>query len=595
MAEAEKRITDRIVDAWFSKDKTFVYLTILVIIGFVLRVIAALNIVALADDMHFAPGAINFLSSGKLEYWDQSAGLWFAVTDIFYKILGATQLASRFSAVLFGTVLILVVFLLVKEIFKDNKTALIAALLVAISPFHIKSMMAEMDVMAMFFVFLSLFLFIRALNNNADKRLLAMSAIAIGLAIYTKVYALLFIPGMIIFWFYKSHKEKIQGRRSFCKTLILFLAVILIFCLPALTHNYLLYKEKGIMDVRFSEMLGINKSLDMYSWAAGSGNKLDLVGFFFGNSNVYHGIPNSLLVLSWAFKADPIIFVLGLLGIILLWKRKDLMLLLGLLFIFPFVYLASLVLLVKHYLFISLILTIPAALLLSYLSKFVRLRYLAIAIIIFSLVFLGLNNLVNNSIYEKGVVSKLMDFKSSIEPDSIVIVDSRVYRGDMTWALSDRHYLEASFLTEFFKMQENHTKVSTPVYYIECARDDCGWGTIYNQPGFNATMENVSAYFKSISNKVGAITDKQGEYYNIYKTEMNLVPQSASIIDLTHNWWLYPLGYDKQISTIFDEYTPKSFSGILLNNIAHAVLYFSIAAAFLSVLVVLYLLIKELS
>jgi hypothetical protein len=597
MAENEKSLTDRIVDAWFSKDKTFVYLTILLVLGLVLRIIAAMNLEVAADDMHFAPGAINFLSSGKLEYWDQSAGLWFAVTDISYKILGVTQFASRFAPVLFGMLLIFVVFLLAKELFKDNKTALIASLLVAISPFHIKSMTAEMDVMAMFFVFLSLFLFLRALNNNADKRLLALSAIALGLAIYTKVYPLLFIPGMLIFWFYKNHKEKIQERGSFYKTLILFLAVVFIFCLPALTHNYLLYKEKGIMDVRFSETLGIKKSLDMYSWAAGSGAKPDFAGFFLGRSEAfYNGMPTSLLALYWVFNADPLIFILGILGLILLWKRKDLLLLMGLMFIFPFAYLASLVLLIKHYLFVSLILTIPAAATLSRISKLIRLRYIAVIIIIFSLVYLGFPNQTNaHSIYEKSTIAKLMDFKQNMNPEAIILVDSRVYRGEMTWAFSDRHYLEASYINEFFKMQENQTKVSTPVYYIECARDDCGWGTVYNQPEFNATMENMSAYFKSISSKVGAISDSQGEYFDVYKTEMNLVPQSASIVDLTHNWWLYPLGYNKQISPIFDDYTPKSFSGILLNNIAHAILYFSIAAAFLSILVVLYLLIKELS
>jgi hypothetical protein len=231
-----------------------------------------------------------------------------------------------------------------------------------------------------------------------------------------------------------------------------------------------------------------------------------------------------------------------------------------------------------------------------YTAKFIRLRYIAAIIIIFSLIYLGFPNQVNaHSIYEKSPIAKLMDFKQNIDSNAIVIVDSRVYRGQMTWAFNDRHYLEASYLNEFFKMQENQTKVLTPVYYIECARDDCGWGTVYNQPEFNATMENVSAYFKSISNKVGAISDSQGEYFDVYKTEMNLVPQSAAIADSTHTWWFYPLGYNKQISAIFDDYTPKSFSGILLNNVAHAILYFSIAAAFLSIIVVLYFVLRDLS
>ena len=594
MAE-NKRITDRLVDALFSKDKTLLYLILLAVLGFVLRTVAAININVTADDMHFAPGAINFLSSGKLEYWDQSAGLWFAVTDIFYKIMGATQLASRFSGVLFGTLLIFVVFLVAKEFFKDNKIALIASFLVAISPFHIRSMMAEMDVMAMFFVFLSLFFFAKALNNQYNKKFLLLSAVSLGLSIYTKVYTLLFIPGMLIFWFYKN-REKTAEKKGFYKTILLFLAVIFIFCLPALTHNYLLYKEKGILDHQFTRTLGLGDK-EMYSWMAGGDSKADYVSFFLGRSGLYNGLPTSLLILKWLFIADPIVFVLGIIGLILLWKRKDFLLLTGLLFILPFFYLASVMLLIKHYLFATLLLTIPAAFTLEKSSKFIRLRYLMLLIIIFSAVYLGFaNQTTGSSIYEKSTISQLMEFKAgNIDPDSLVIVDSRVYRGQMTWIFSDRHYLEASYLSKLFEMQQNKTGISTNVYFIECARDDCGWGTIYNQPEFNASMEDIVGYFKNISMKQAVIQDSFGEYFTVYKTALNLAPGTLAAADSTHTWWLYPLGYNQQISKIFDDYTPKSFFDILLNNIAHLIRYFSVFAAILSILVAFYYTIKELS
>ena len=602
MPDNENNFIDKFIDFLFSDNNAALYLVLLVVLGFFLRVIAAINLEPLADDMHFAPGAINFLSSGKIIYWDQSSGLWFAVTDIFYKILGVTQLASRFSAVLFGTMLILVMFLFVKETFKDNKLALIAAFLVAISPFHVKSMMAEMDVMAMFFVLLSAFLFIKALNKNGDKKFIILSAISIGLAIYTKVYPLLFIPGMIIFWFYKNHKDRIQIKTDFYKTLFLFLAIIFIFCLPALTHNYLLYKEKGILDHQFTRFFGLGNK-EMYSWMAGGDAKSDFIGFFFGRQGQYNGWPTSLLMLYSVFNADPVIFIFGILGITLLRKRKDLLLFLGLLFVIPFFYLASIMFLIKHYLFVSIILTIPAAFsirriseVINYKTNFLKLKHFVLLILIFSLIYLGMNNCANISIYKESAVNRLINYKiSSIPEDSLVIVDARIYRGQAAWIFNDRHYLEATYLNQLLSLHQNRTKIPIETYFIECVKDDCGWGTIVSQPEFNESMEFLVSQFKNISTKQATLNDFQGECFAVYKTTLEFAPESLASVDSTHIWWLYPLGYDKKISQIFDEYTPKTFLDALLNNLSLAILYLSILFAFLSIAFVIYFVFKELS
>ena len=219
----KKKVFDNILEVLLSNN--FIYLVLITLFGFALRVISAINIGVNADDMHFAPGAIGFLSSGKLEYWDQSSGLWFLLTDIFYKIFGATQLGSRFSAVLFGAFLIPLIFLMTKELFKNNKTAFIAAILVTVSPFHNNSMMAEMDVTAMFFVVFSLYLFVKASNKNYDWKLLVLSGVLMGLGVYTKVYPLLFIPSFLIYAFYENHKDKKIEKKKLIKNLLIFLIV----------------------------------------------------------------------------------------------------------------------------------------------------------------------------------------------------------------------------------------------------------------------------------------------------------------------------------------------------------------------------------
>src|SRR3989344_436952 len=127
---------NRALGVFLSKDRIRFYLLIILILGFALRLIAALNLSVSADDMHFSVHAINFLNSGKLVVYDQSASLWYSVTDIFYNLFGVTQLGSRMASLLFGTLSIFSIFFLTKE-FSNTKAALIAAFLLAISPFHI--------------------------------------------------------------------------------------------------------------------------------------------------------------------------------------------------------------------------------------------------------------------------------------------------------------------------------------------------------------------------------------------------------------------------------------------------------------------------
>ena len=89
--------------------------------GFALRFIAAVNLTVSADDMHHVAHASNFLSAGRLITYDQSAGLWHAFTSIIYKLFGMTQLTSRFAALLFGSLTMIVIYLLTKEFFDEWK------------------------------------------------------------------------------------------------------------------------------------------------------------------------------------------------------------------------------------------------------------------------------------------------------------------------------------------------------------------------------------------------------------------------------------------------------------------------------------------
>jgi hypothetical protein len=93
---------DRFIEKILDHKSPHLYLVLIFLLAFILRLIAAINLSVSADDMHFVTHAINFISTGRLVTYDQSAGLWFAFTSFMYSLFGITQLASRLAALIFG-------------------------------------------------------------------------------------------------------------------------------------------------------------------------------------------------------------------------------------------------------------------------------------------------------------------------------------------------------------------------------------------------------------------------------------------------------------------------------------------------------------
>src|SRR3989338_9025283 len=135
-----KNYLDKIIDFIFSKSN-IKYLILLVLIGFILRAFISTSIAPNADEMLHAPHAINFINSGKLQIMDQDP-VWFFLTDLSYKIFGINMFAARFLAVLFGSLSIIVLYLIIKLIYNKN-LALISSIILTFSSFHILMSLAE--------------------------------------------------------------------------------------------------------------------------------------------------------------------------------------------------------------------------------------------------------------------------------------------------------------------------------------------------------------------------------------------------------------------------------------------------------------------
>jgi 4-amino-4-deoxy-L-arabinose transferase-like glycosyltransferase len=617
------KVVDKTVDGIFGMKKRTIFLILIFVLAFVLRFIAAINLGVSADDMHHTLHAVNFLKEERLVTYDQSSGLWHSFTDIMYRIFGTTQLASRLSALIFGSLSIFLIYLISREFFNE-KTSLLAAFILAIAPFHIKHTIAEMDVMAMFFVLFGIYLFLRAMKTN-NSGTFAIAGIGIGLAIYTKVYPLLFIPSILLYFIYYNRKlnKKIFSKENIKKILI-FLIFIFIFTIPVLTHNYLLYQDKGFLDLQFTRTLGLGRdiSAQYYAWDFQFTAKNDWKGMIFGNSRFRDGEGPPLIweTVRAVTKGDPVSVIFGVIGAvsILAFSRKyaPYVILFFLLILLAHPFLASIVPgLSKHFIFFEIFLIPLAAFSVSEIDKrtasLLKSKTTGIILTIlfaFSIFVLGQSNGVTHT-FGKSDIALMMDFKEDKIPENALIVgDSRIYQGRIHWAFHGRPYLSGSEFIQILGQQEQipGVPIQMDIYYFECISDDCGWGTVKNQPEFNASMEMLTGSFKESGQLVETITEpiKEETYYpilssenrrdsiNIYKLPAQMKPEVLMLASQPKEWFLYTIGFapkEKQ----FDFYQTTTFLPTLLDKIAHWIVKLAVILTFISPFYLFYKLKKK--
>src|SRR3989344_310812 len=140
----------------YSKEKRYHRaLAVLLVIGFILRVIAALNLDVFADDMVYAAQSANIWHA-KILSTNSHPPLFYYLTDLAFKVFGYTTFASRFFPVISGTLLIVVVFLISRKLFNE-KVAIYSAFFVTFCNFLIRMTIAEQSLPIFFFAFFAVY------------------------------------------------------------------------------------------------------------------------------------------------------------------------------------------------------------------------------------------------------------------------------------------------------------------------------------------------------------------------------------------------------------------------------------------------------
>lgn len=569
---------ERVVNYLFKHKRVSILIAIL-LIGIVLRFLAVTHVAPLADEMIHGTHAIGIIKAGVINIQNQGI-VWSYLTDLAYTIFGVNGFSARFLSFFFGTLTILLVYLLGKLLFNE-KIALIAATLLAFSAFHIRYALMEMDEAMIFFVLFAYYCFIKELKTHQKISILAF--VSMGIAILIKPIAIPFLPGFLLaFYFTHTRKEQIQVLKKNTKNIGICILILFLFALPVLAFNYILYSQKGITDVLFARFFGSGK--EIYSSLQGYDQSFS-VSYFLNN-----GIPSFLKDLF--IPHDPLIFILGIVGITLFFVKKEYAAGRSLVMFHAvtLIFLLGTSLLPTHFVsFMPVLCLGAAALIVTVTDRITKpdtgkkaLVLIIIAIILFNF-YLLLPTLTSTSAF----LQMRSYAHNTMQEQDVIVADARIYRGRIAWMFNDRAYIEASHFDRLLELNRNLSGIQKPtnVYYVECVyKDDCGWGTIHSQPDLNASMEYLASIFQNASQQEvvmyggGGYDEEQNEpYFRVYKVTLNLNARVLSTVYDTHDWFYYPVRWAK--SDWYDKYIPQGMFQVILHLCGKLMLWISVLGA----------------
>lgn len=170
----------------------------------------------------------------------------FLLQHLSFFIFGQSVMALRLPLAVAGIGAVWLLYLIGQQLF-NKRTGLIAALLLAVSSYHVWiSRIGLQESMVIFFVLLAIYYFIKSLSTGAYWKW----GIAFGLAMMTKYTAIALVP--IIFFYVLFFRRDLFNKKNFYLTPLI---SVLIFS-PVILYNIKLFQASGHFDLQFSYLFG---------------------------------------------------------------------------------------------------------------------------------------------------------------------------------------------------------------------------------------------------------------------------------------------------------------------------------------------------
>jgi len=545
--------------------KTAAMLGFIVLLALVLRIIAANYVNVSTDEMIYSILPLNIMSAGRLGTVEQSP-LAFYLNDFSYMIFGGiSPISIRLPGILFGAASVVLIFLLSLQLVKDKTAAYGAALLFTFSGYALINNV-EMDMAAFFFALLSIYFFIRSLD---DSWYLYLASVSLALGILIKNLVALVIPAYLIILLIKAARDKKANNLTISKPMIkravAAAAIGLLILAPIFVYNYMTYNYLGITDYYFSNILGIGKSvhtgLENAPWALTTLKNVTINTF------------------KESFAINWLLIILGIVGFAIAIRRNWFEIIsIVLPAAFIYMYTAGVTGSQSHFLMIPMVASICAAFTLTQLKVKIPEKYLISSLLVLLLISSAfVLNGVRDSYKESLTLQLRSAVREHIPDDAVVIIDPRIYRGIHAWVFNDKHYLDGTYWQEFSRVisQTSGKQVTLPLFYIECGKGKyCGWKP-EDYERVNPLGQQLTAFFTNETTKVAEVFAV--DLVLLHKGTITLPEAAIPIIDRTHTFWFYPVGW-KNTDEVIDNYTPKGFDKIL-NAFGFFILYIDLLLA----------------
>ncbi len=329
------------------KYKIYLSLFLIVIAAFALRFYKVTEIPPALnwDEVSIGYNAYSILKTGKDE-WGQFLPVHFKAYGEYklpvqiyasipaIAIFGLNELGVRITPVVYGTLTVLITFFLARALFQSELLGLIAAFLLAISPWHIQLTRASFESsFSVFWVELGIWFLIKGFSN---KRWLIFSMIPFAISTFTYNSTLIFTPLFLFVILLVFHKTFIKMKRTILIAAIIFMILLLPETPYLLSGNRSSrYKLVSISDdagliPRINQNRGNSKLPQPLPRLVH--NKITYIAFYFTENYLAHFTPQFLFISGAPHKQHNVqnmgeLYLFQapflLLGLYLLFKRKN--------------------------------------------------------------------------------------------------------------------------------------------------------------------------------------------------------------------------------------------------------------------------------